>query len=76
MKLIYSTHKYNKDKSGLYCIYIFIMSILSSIFGIWAVIEFILYLVKDNPFNWWSLGLTIATIIGAIYYFIRYMLSI
>lgn len=25
---------------------------------IWAIIEFILYLVKDRPFNWWSVWTT------------------
>lgn len=27
--------------------------------GIWAGVEFIIYLFKDDPFNWWSLWLTI-----------------
>lgn len=32
---------------------------LTSYFGItfsciWAMVEFLLYLVKDKPFNWWS----------------------
>ena len=24
---------------------------------VWVLVEFILYLVKDFPFNWWSIGL-------------------
>jgi len=34
-----------------------ILSILGLItypIGIWVVVEFILYLLKDNPFNWMS----------------------
>jgi len=64
-----------KDKTGLYFIMTIVFGILFSIFGTWAVVEFILYLVKDNPFNWWSLGLTIVAVVGEIYYFIRTALS-
>ncbi len=28
--------------------------------GIWAIIEFFLYLAKDDPFNWWSVALAAA----------------
>lgn len=31
--------------------------------GIWVIVEFILYLVKDRPFNWWSLWSLIICII-------------
>ena len=31
----------------------------SAVCPIWAVVEFILYLAKDHPFNWWSLWLCI-----------------
>lgn len=31
--------------------------------SIWAIIEFIVYLVKDHPFNWWSVW-TILICIG------------
>lgn len=24
--------------------------------GIWAIVSFIVYLVKDKPFQWWSIG--------------------
>lgn len=64
-----------KDKTGLYFIMTIVMGFLLSGFGIWAVVEFILYLVKDNPFNWWSVGLTIAAFVGEIYYFARTALS-
>jgi len=37
----------------------------------WSAIEFILYLVKDDPFNWWSVGLCIfsgmATLVAFIW---------
>lgn len=31
--------------------------------ALWCVVEFILYLVKDLPFNWWSLWLFIIFLI-------------
>lgn len=49
---------------------IVIVAVLSyigcTISSIWAVIEFILYLVKDKPFNWNSLWLTIFFIILSV----------
>lgn len=24
---------------------------------VWPVVEFMLYLFKDNPFSWWSIGI-------------------
>jgi len=33
---------------------------------IWAIVEFILYLVKDREFNWWSVWTFIISIIVAI----------
>lgn len=64
-----------KDKTGLYFIMTIVMGFLLTGFGMWAIVEFILYLVKDNPFNWWSLGLAITAFVGEIYYFIRIALS-
>jgi len=63
------------DKSGKYFIMIVIFGFLFTIFGIWTSVEFILYLFKDHPFNWWSLGLTVVTIILELYYFIKMMLN-
>jgi hypothetical protein len=40
---------------------------LMSLSVIWAIIEFILYLVKDRQFNWWSV---IAVVIFGILAFI------
>ena len=71
----YSTFQHKKDKTGLYFIMIIVMGVLCSIFGIWAAVEFILYLVKDDPFNWWSVGLTIAAVVIEIYYFIKTAIS-
>ena len=34
--------------------------------GIWAIIEFILYLAEDIPFNWWSIYTYIISLIVAI----------
>ncbi len=40
-----------------------ILSIVSTyVTPIWAVVEFILYLVKDKPFNWWSVYLFIISV--------------
>jgi len=63
------------DRTGLNFILAFIMGILASVFSVWAIVEFILYLVKDNPFNWWSVVLTAVALIGEIYYFIRTIMS-
>lgn len=42
-----------------------------SIGGIWATISFILYLVKDRPFDWISVWVLAAGIILGIINFIR-----
>jgi len=70
----YSSRKnsFMKTKSKNF-IMIIVMGTLFSIFGTWAAVEFIIYLVKDDPFNWWSLGLTIAAFVGEIYFFITAM---
>lgn len=33
---------------------------------LWALIEFIIYLVKDTPFNWWSVWAFIISVVVAI----------
>lgn len=33
-----------------------------TISGIWTIVEFIIYLVKDHQFNWWSLWTLIISI--------------
>ncbi len=37
---------------------------------IWAMVEFILYLVKDKPFNWWSIWSILICSCAAIALFI------
>jgi uncharacterized membrane protein (DUF106 family) len=39
----------------------------ATISSIWAVVEFILYLVKDRPFNWWSVWIFITCIVLALF---------
>ena len=64
-----------KDKTGLYFISTIIFSILTAVTSIWAVVEFILYLVKDNPFNWTSVWLLIAAVVLEIYFFAKLALN-
>lgn len=33
---------------------------------VWVIIEFILYLVKDKSFNWWSVWIFIISVVMAI----------
>lgn len=68
-------YRRTKDRTGLYFVGMILMSALLSIFGIWAIVEFVLYLVKDDPFNWTSLWLTIAAFVLEIFFFIKGMLS-
>ena len=60
-----------KDKTRFYYVMTFLMGALFSAFGIWTIVEFILYLVKDDPFIWISLWLTVITFVLELYYFIR-----
>jgi len=48
-----------------------VLSVLPTIFGIWTIVEFILYVFKDNPFNWTSLIVTIITLMSRIFFFIK-----
>ena len=48
-----------------------IMSYLGLIGGIvWAIVSFIIYLVKDEPFHWGSLWLTGVSLVAMIFFFI------
>lgn len=51
---------------GIFAVIMMLATVATNILGIWALIEFILYLVKDNPFNWTSLYWTIAMFIVTI----------
>lgn len=46
-----------------------VLSYVSSIvFGIWCVVDFFIYLVKDNPFDFWILWVAIGSFVS-IYLF-------
>ncbi len=63
------SYKSAKDKTeSRFFLTILLTGVLFSGFGIWTIVEFILYLVKDNPFNWWSLGLTIGVFVLNIFF--------
>lgn len=72
----YSTYgSKRRDKTGRRFAMTVVMAFLAAGFAAWTIVEFILYLVKDNPFNGWSLGLFIAAIVLEIYFFIKLALS-
>jgi undecaprenyl pyrophosphate phosphatase UppP len=68
-------YKNKNDNTGLNFICIILSSFLCTIFGIWAIIEFVLYLIKDNPFNWISLYLTIVSLIAEVFFFLKTFLN-
>lgn len=70
-----SNYRRHSDWTGAWFLFMIIMSFLLTAFGIWAIVEFILYLVKDNPFNWTSLVLTIVAFVLEIVGFIKVALS-
>jgi uncharacterized BrkB/YihY/UPF0761 family membrane protein len=41
---------------------------------IWIVVEFIIYLVKDDPFNWWSVWLWLISIVSLLVFYLFYLL--
>lgn len=41
----------------------FILYCLSIVGAIWTVVEFILFLVKDYPFNWWVMWVTVVLLV-------------
>lgn len=52
----------------------YILTILSClcavIFKFWAIVSFILYLVKDRAFDWFSLWLCVGGWVGAVIFYI------
>lgn len=40
--------------------------ITANVAFVWAIIEFILYLVKDKEFNWWSVWAFVISVVVAI----------
>ena len=51
----YSQFRKKKDKTAIGFVTAFGLNILFITACIWAIVEFVLYITKDNPFNWWSL---------------------
>jgi len=60
-------------KTGFILMMLF--NLLFAVFCTWTVVEFILYLVKDDPFHWLSLGLTVGALVGAAVTFIKLWLD-
>lgn len=45
--------------------------------GIWSIVEFLIYLVKDNPFNWWSIWMIIIFgVLGSLFFILGFILSV
>lgn len=40
--------------------------IIANVAFVWAIIEFILFLVKDKEFNWWSVWIFVISAVVAI----------
>lgn len=70
-----SNYRIHNNNTGLWFALTILFSFLLTAFGIWAVVEFILYLVKDNPFNWTSLWLTIVAFVLEAIFFFKILLS-
>jgi len=71
----YSTYKQKKDNTALNMVVMMIAGFAASGFAAWAIVEFILYLVKDNPFNWTSLWLLGTAIVLEIIFFVKNVMS-
>ena len=71
--------EYNYDFEDKKTMRMYIAYIVSSFifFGcfLWTVAEFIIYLVKDNPFSWISLWSTIGTFIIAAYFMFKALMQ-
>jgi len=51
-----------------------VMFIVHIIASIWAVVSFLVWLVKDLPFNWWSVVVCVSSLlIGLILWIIEAM---
>ena len=59
-------------KSLMTIVFLVLAAITAKVSFIWAIVEFIIYLVKDKPFNWHSVWLTIGSIILTIILYIVY----
>lgn len=68
-------YRKTRSNAGLYMVLMILMSMLLTGFGIWAIVEFILYLVKDNPFNFTSLWLTIGAFVLEVFFMLKSFFS-
>lgn len=68
--ILVDTNEYQKRTKKMKTITLLIAKIVTSAAAslslVWAVIEFILYLVKDKPFNWWSVWVFFTSVALAI----------
>jgi len=71
----YYKYKKKKDNTVLNMAVMIIAGFSASGFAAWAVVEFILYLVKDNPFNWTSVWLLVIAIVVEVIFFIKNIIS-
>ena len=71
----YSSYKKKRDNTVLNMAVMIIAGFAASGFAAWAVVEFILYLVKDNPFNWTSVWLLVIAIVVEVVFFIKNIIS-
>ena len=64
-------------KKFLSLLLVIISYIISVISSIWMIVEFVIYLVKDKPFNWNSLYVFIVSVIATILFqFIFFIITI
>jgi len=70
-----SYYKKKQDKTVLNMVLMVIAGFAASGFAAWAIVEFILYLVKDNPFNWTSVWLMGIAIVLEVVFFVRNIMS-
>ena len=64
-----SNFRRRSDKTAIAFITAFGLNILFIAACIWAIVEFIFYLTKEDPFNWWS-------IIAAVIIMVLYMINL
>lgn len=61
----------SNDNAALYFALALICGAPLAIFGVWTIVEFVQYMVKGEPFNKWSLWLTIAAFVSEIFLIIK-----
>lgn len=43
-----------------------VISFIGNLSGMWAAIEFLLYLFKEHQFNWWSVYILVTSLVLAL----------